>query len=314
MEDDDYKQCEHKVMDWASSSINSETDDTKHELRDFLFFLHVPRTGGRTYTRCLLQKMKLNSRGCPPSYDQFRFDPSKGTECRLLNSHDDYSVMSKLPKERTSVTTIIRNPIERVFGTFEFSVAMSSKYMKNENITSGTSIRQVVVSGKRKVHGQHTLDIWPWKYLVPWMHADLCARRDARELRGQVRATNDNPYDMEDFIMPLEDYIYDPIIRDLVHNGATFQVAGLTNYSVFQEAHEVRHCVIKYQDLGHHVLDVAKRRLDNMLYVGLTEKHVESASMFANIVGPLLMPRSEASISPPQVSGKNRFVVTLAKS
>lgn len=35
-----------------------------------------------------------------------------------------------------------------------------------------------------------------------------------------------DPYNMEEIVMPLHEYIYDPIALDIVHNGATFQVNG----------------------------------------------------------------------------------------
>uniref|UniRef100_A0A0A0LSE7 Uncharacterized protein n=1 Tax=Cucumis sativus TaxID=3659 RepID=A0A0A0LSE7_CUCSA len=63
------------------------------------------------------------------------------------------------------------------------------------------------------------------------------------------------------------------------------QIAGLTNNSYLAEGHEIRHCVQKHKSLGQHVLHVAKKRLDAMLYVGLTAEHKESATMFANVVG-----------------------------
>ncbi|XP_040862960.1 protein-tyrosine sulfotransferase isoform X2 [Glycine max] len=136
-----------------------------------------------------------------------------------------------------------------------------------------------------KTKGVSTLDIWPWKYLVPWMREDLFARREARYSRGLNIIESNDSYDMEDFAMPLQEYINDPVAVDVVHNGATFQVAGLTNNSYIAEAHEVRHCVQKYKTLGKYVLQVAKKRLDEMLYVGLTEEHRKSATMFANVVG-----------------------------
>lgn len=37
-----------------------------------------------------------------------------------------------------------------------------------------------------------------------------------------------------------------------------YQIAGLTNNSYIEEAHEVRHCVQKYKILGKYVLQVAK--------------------------------------------------------
>ncbi|XP_031385402.1 protein-tyrosine sulfotransferase isoform X3 [Punica granatum] len=223
--------CEKIVKRWASSAVNQEAKADAHTLRDLLFFLHVPRTGGRTYFHCFLKKLYSNSQECPRSYDKLRFDPSKA-KCRLLVNHDDYSMMSKLPDERTSVVTILRNPVDRVFSTYEFSV-----------------------------------------------------ERDARRRNGPIEVEGNDPYDMEEMVMPLHDYINDPIARDIIHNGATFQVAGLTNNSYFTDAHEVRHCIMQYKELGDYALAVAKKRLDNMLYVGLTEEHRESATMFANVVG-----------------------------
>ncbi|TKY67208.1 Protein-tyrosine sulfotransferase [Spatholobus suberectus] len=278
----DFGHCESVVTSWARSSLDEEmrTED-KHTLRDLLFFLHVPRTGGRTYFHCFLKKLYPSSLECPRSYDKLRFDPSK-PKCRLLVTHDDYSMTSKLPRERTSVVTILRDPVDRVFSTYEFSIEVAARFLVHPNLTSATKMALRLSS---KTKGVSTLDIWPWKYLVPWMREDLFARRDARYSRGQDFIESNDSYDMEYFAMPLQEYINHLVAVDVVHNGATFQVAGLTNNSYIAEAHEVRHCVQKYKTLGKYVLQVAKKRLDDMLYVGLTEEHRESATMFANVVG-----------------------------
>lgn len=47
--EDDFAHCETKVFKWASSALDFEVREDKRTLRDLLFFLHVPRTGGRTY-------------------------------------------------------------------------------------------------------------------------------------------------------------------------------------------------------------------------------------------------------------------------
>ncbi|XP_027912068.1 protein-tyrosine sulfotransferase isoform X3 [Vigna unguiculata] len=280
--ENDFGQCERVVKRWARSSLDEEmTKEDKHVLRDLLFFLHVPRTGGRTYFHCFLKKLYPSYLECPRSYDKLRFDPSK-PKCRLLVTHDDYSMTTKLPRERTSVVTILRDPVDRVFSTYEFSIEVAARFLVHPNLTSATKMALRLSS---KTKGVSTLDIWPWKYLVPWMREDLFARRDARYSRGQNIIESNDSYDMEDFAMPLQEYINDPVAMDVVHNGATFQVAGLTNNSYIAEAHEVRHCVQKYKTLGKYVLKVAKKRLDNMLYVGLTEEHRESATKFANVVG-----------------------------
>ncbi|XP_057526849.1 protein-tyrosine sulfotransferase [Amaranthus tricolor] len=277
---DDYKRCELAVNKWATSQL-SQPVDNKHTLRDLLFFLHVPRTGGRTYFHCFLKKLYASHLECPRSYDKLRFNPRKA-HCRLLVTHDDYSMMTKLPKEKTSVVTILRNPVDRVFSTYEFSIEVAARFLVHPNLTSATQMAGRI---RKKNNVVSTLDIWPWKYLVPWMREDLFSRRDARLGDNLNHVVGENSYNMQDYAMPLHQYIKDPIALDIVHNGATFQVAGLTNNSNLAESHEVRTCVQKYHSLGTSVLEVAKRRLDNMLYVGLTEDHKGSATTFAHVVG-----------------------------
>ncbi|KAK3131657.1 hypothetical protein QOZ80_6AG0509530 [Eleusine coracana subsp. coracana] len=144
----------------------------------------------------------------------------------------------------------------------------------------------------KKSRAVSTLDIWPWKYLVPWMREDLFARRDARGSDIVHSSKKVNAYDVADMVMPLHEYINDPIAHEIIHNGATFQITGLTNNSHFNGAHEVRHCVRKHPDLGRLVLEVAKNRLDRMLYVGVTEDHEESARLFAHMVGAQVLSQS----------------------
>ncbi|XP_040995221.1 protein-tyrosine sulfotransferase-like isoform X3 [Juglans microcarpa x Juglans regia] len=279
---DNFGHCERVVKKWAVSSLDPEVNEDKHTLRDLLFFLHVPRTGGRTYFHCFLRRLYSKSLECPRSYDKLRFDPSK-TKCRLLVTHDDYSMMSKLPSHRTSVVTILRNPVERVFSTYEFSIEVGARFLLHPNLTSAT---QMAGRLRSKMRGVSTLDIWPWKYLVPWMREDLFARRDARRRRGSDDMQSNGSYDMEEIVMPLHEYINSPIALDIVHNGATFQVAGLTNNSYLEESHEVRHCVQKHEILGEHVLQVAKVisqwGASNMSMENVANNKSEQSSSFSN--------------------------------
>lgn len=93
--------------------------------------------------------------------------------CRLLVTHDDYSMMTKLPKEKTSVVTILRNPVDRVFSTYEFSIEVAARFLVHPNLTSATQMAGRI---RKKNNVVSTLDIWPWKYLVPWMREDLFSR------------------------------------------------------------------------------------------------------------------------------------------
>ena len=95
------------------------------------------------------------------------------TKCRLLVTHDDYSMMSKLPNQRTSVVTILRNPVDRVFSTYEFSIEVAARFLLHPNLSS---VIQMSARIRSETRGVSTLDIWPWKYLVPWMREDLFAR------------------------------------------------------------------------------------------------------------------------------------------
>jgi hypothetical protein len=94
--------------------------------------------------------------------------------CNVVATHDDYSLISKLPKDRTSVVTILRDPIERVFSTYEFAIEVAARFLVHPNLTSALETSNRV---RRKSSTMvSTLDIWPWKYLVPWMREDLFAR------------------------------------------------------------------------------------------------------------------------------------------
>lgn len=81
--------------------------------------------------------------------------------------------MSKLPTDRTSVVTILRNPIDRVFSAYEFSIEVAARFLVHPNLTSARKI-----SGRVRLKNGviSTLEIWPWKHLVPWMMEELFAR------------------------------------------------------------------------------------------------------------------------------------------
>ncbi|GJW37057.1 protein-tyrosine sulfotransferase-like protein [Tanacetum coccineum] len=68
----------------------------------------------------------------------------------------------------------------------------------------------------------------------------------ARKRRGPPYVYGNDSYDMEEIVMPLHEYLNHPVAMDLIQNGATFQVAGLTNNSNIRDAHELRQCVPGY--------------------------------------------------------------------
>lgn len=71
------------------------------------------------------------------------------------------------------MVTIVRNPVDRVLSSYEFSVEVAARFLVHPNLASATKMSKTV---RAKTKGVSTLDIWPWKYLVPWMRGDLFAR------------------------------------------------------------------------------------------------------------------------------------------
>lgn len=57
-----------------------------------VFFLHVPRTAGKTYATCFMRPSLPPSKRCSPSYDFLRYNISV-KDCKFIVSHDDYSIV-----------------------------------------------------------------------------------------------------------------------------------------------------------------------------------------------------------------------------
>lgn len=136
---------------------STERQIQKYNPDDFLFFLHVPRTAGRSFWSCFLSRAYPNSRKCAKSYDGLRLELSR-PDCKLLASHDDYSIVDFFP-DNFQVITQARDPVDRVISTYEFSILISAReYHPNATYESTKS-----PSYSDKVK---TRDVWPWLYLA----------------------------------------------------------------------------------------------------------------------------------------------------
>ena len=80
---------------------------------------------------------------------------------------------------------------------------------------------------KRKLTS--TKNVWPWSYLAPWMEADMTQRQAAEsgaaDAASAEGSAGTDPYNNSLF-MPLRQFIEEPIVKDLLHNGAALQVSG----------------------------------------------------------------------------------------
>ncbi|KAL3694622.1 hypothetical protein R1sor_008273 [Riccia sorocarpa] len=288
----DEERCELTVRSWAEKELGTPERQQKQNLQDLLYFMHIPRTGGRTFYECFLKGLFEPSERCQISYayDRLRLDTSR-SGCRLVSAHDDYSLMAKLPQGKSACATNLRDPLSRVLSTYEFSAALATvslKFLKPRFNPRHPSSAHTDVDFRMRISS--TPYVWPWNYLVEFVQKDISVRlRIARQTQ--------TVQDVHLPVMPFEEFIHQPIAHELVHNAATFQVAGLTNNSYLKEAKEIRACAIHHPHLGRWVLDVAKRKLDNMLYVGLTERQEESVKLLANILGHQVLSKDGTKLS-----------------
>jgi hypothetical protein len=140
---------------------------------------------------------------------------------------------------------------------------------------------------------------------------DLAARLKARgdSIKSSFNGlTQDDSYNASLIAMPFQEFIHHPLAHDLVHNGATFQVAGLTNKSYSENAAAIRQCVITYPWMGKFVLEVAKKRLDNMLYVMLTDLQTDSMRALTEL--PKDQISMEAFMKNLKYASKNQSVIS----
>lgn len=260
---------------------------------NMVYFLHIPRTAGRTFYSCLLRIGTPGRRRCPKSYDHLRIN-TELPQCYLLSSHDDFSVVEQLPPN-TAVVSQLRDPVQRVLSAYEFAIEVAARQLRRS---------KTYVKPKNRVV---TDDVWPWSYLIPFFVADIKPKVTALKavplkapgVWAEQRADdgrryywnkftntskwelseeekvhlvpNLDPYD-NPMVLPLQDFIHQPIAAELLHNGELLQVLGLTNYSHWDKAAELRSCMLKHDDIAEELLEFGLKRIEKFEHVGTTEK------------------------------------------
>lgn len=108
-------QCGALVRDYIRDHSRHLTGNRSKD--NFIFFLHIPRTAGKTYASCFLRAFLPPSKRCGASYDFLRLNVSQ-PGCISLTSHDDYSIVDV---SSHFTTTLIHSvllklpPLERIF-------------------------------------------------------------------------------------------------------------------------------------------------------------------------------------------------------
>jgi len=101
--------------------------------------------------------------------------------------------------------------------------------------------------------------------------------------KPRVNATLE-PYN-NSLVTPLAHWIEGSVARELVHDGATLQILGLTNNSHWPGASELRQCYFEDAETHDALVDHAKHRLRALDHVGLTEQLDDSVASLAASLG-----------------------------
>jgi hypothetical protein len=118
--------CASLARSWVAhaKAVDARRGSAPHV--NLTFFLHVPRTAGRTLFFCALKPAFAPSERCPRSYDTLRVRDLAHPSCRLLSSHDDFRVVDALPGNATVVMQL-RRPLTRLLSAYEFAVEVASR-------------------------------------------------------------------------------------------------------------------------------------------------------------------------------------------
>lgn len=270
--------CDELVATYLRTS---KKEPVPVEESTMLYFLHIPRTAGRTFHTCLLRPAFPFNKRCPKSYDHLRVNTSV-PNCFLLSSHDDYSVVDLLP-ENVAVISQLRDPVDRLLSAYEFAIELGTRNAFRKQTPKAVEGRVL------------TENVWPWSYLIPFFAADIKQR--AAALRAGIAQDNTqddphfDPYNNK-LVMPLKDFIEHPIAQELLHNGGLLQVLGLTNYSHRSDAAELRNCFAQgHAATRETLLKFALQRLSKFSHVGTTDRLSESvAACAASLNTPLDKP------------------------
>ncbi len=290
-----------------------------HGVDPFVFFLHVPRTAGKTYSTCFLSPAVPPSETCLPGYDRYRLKQSL-PDCRYYTSHDDLSLVDQLSDEdrrRVEVVTQLRDPVGRVLSAYEFPIEVAARKVR-EPLSK-------IEDQKENMTTVHTYNVWPWKYLVMQAREGILDRLEVIEEAGAPPvwtehidpATNKtffynkktnksewerpapldllNPYDNE-LAIPLREWIELDEVEDLVHNGHTLQLLGISNASFWKEASALRRCFFRDEMARERLFGLAKEKLRDMSHAGLQQRLGDSVASLAASLGLKMSDKSYRSV------------------
>lgn len=278
----DATKCSLKAARWAEEQLKHTLGTDASQM---LHFLHVPRTAGRTKFFCAIKPRFSKNDQCPKAYDHLRLSEMvRG--CKAMASHDDFSVKKFLPSN-TAYTTTVRRPVDRVLSAYEFATEIALRAYGQSDEERKRKTEQAKKNGRIA-----TTDVWPWSGLIPIAHSEWKRRTDthksdlqrlkdsAASMTPAQASALANAYDFPGF-QSLRDFVEDPRVADLLQDGSTMQLLGLTNYSSDPMATELRRCVVQQRDEGARevLMYVALKRLREFVHVSIFDRLDESIEL-----------------------------------
>jgi hypothetical protein len=259
-----YAEHTHARKAHGGHSSATATDATPEQKSDLLFFLHIPRTAGRTFHFCYLKLAYPEKDRCGKSYDELRVNVHN-PNCKFLASHDDYSLVERF-HEQPRVVTMFRDPVARFLSSYEFAVEVSVRSFGSEAKTPSSRVS--------------TRNVWPWSNAVRFIDRDLKRYKNRVEQDPEGRKESiENVYNNTVYT-PLHEFVDTPEAREDFHNAQFLQLLGLStnsNPSIEPKARDLRSCLRPGTTATETLYKYAEERLRNEVDVTVTHERLDDA-------------------------------------
>ena len=283
----------------------ASVDSSPEKKSDLLFFLHIPRTAGRTFHFCYLKLAYPEKDRCGKSYDELRVNVHN-PNCKFLASHDDYSLVERF-REQPKVVTMFRDPVARVLSSYEFAVEVSVRSFGNEASTPTSRVS--------------TRNVWPWSNAVRFIDRDLkrYKKRVERDPSLSKKESIENVYNNTVY-SPLHEFVDTPEAREDFHNAQFLQLLGLStnsNPSTEPKARDLRSCLRPGTAATETLYAYAEERLREEVDVTVTHERLDdalrmtSAELGLSMLGPSF---NGASHAPPHSKLLHAALETVARN
>lgn len=163
------------------------------------FFLHVPKCGGTSLLRYLVDEWGLGAARKVPDGDAFLSDYPECIGAPLLHGHQFFPFVSLLPAD-CRVITLLRDPVERVVSAYEYILRKPTHVLHDEFKRAGIeSLEQFVRNAKFSYHSVNMMTrMLGAEYEIgELIENGECATID--DIRATVRRLNEQPADEDCF-------------------------------------------------------------------------------------------------------------------